>query len=116
MRIWHDEDGEAFTNSDVCFGREYNADDKKLNVAKILVRGVFPENGWGYNEEASEMAVITRGAGWVQQKGGERRELAVGDVVYFAAGERVRWGGDFDMIVPCAPAFEPSKHHIEEEV
>ncbi|MBP9667463.1 DUF861 domain-containing protein [Candidatus Saccharibacteria bacterium] len=115
MKIWHDEDGEAFTNSDVCWGKEFNPGTGAINVAKISIRGRFPEKGWGYNDEAHEMAIVVRGKGTIEIKGEESHDLKVGDVVYFAPQERVRWSGELDLIIPCGPAFEPGKHHVEEE-
>lgn len=116
MKLWRDKDGEEFVNSDVCFGKSFSASIGAIDVAKISIRGNYPATGWGYNEEAHEMAVITRGSGWVQIKGSERQELTAGDVVYLPPIERFRWGGDMDMIVPCGPAFDANKYHLEEEL
>jgi len=115
MKKWSDEEGEAFENSDICYGREYAPGSGTIDVAKIFIRGEYPGAGkWGYLEEAHEMAVITRGAGFIETEAGEHYDLKTGDVVYVAPLERFRWGGDMDMIVPCGPAFDPSKHKIEE--
>ena len=115
MQKWSDEDGVAFKNSDVCFGKEFQPKGTdKINVAKISIRGRFPEKGWGYLLESHEMAVILRGAGYVETKDGEREDLVAGDVVYVEPIKRFRWGGDMDMIVPCGPAFNPAKHRLEE--
>lgn len=115
MKVWRDEDGEQFKNSEVCWGREYKPDTDKVDVAKIYIRDRFPASGWGYLEESHEMAVIVRGNGYIETKDGERKELGVGDVVYIEPMRRFCWGGDMDMIVPCGPAFQPGKHHLEEE-
>lgn len=115
MRFWHDEDGEEFKNSDVCCGREYNPGFGKVDVAKISIRGRFSEKGWAFNEESHEMAVIVHGEGYIETKGEGRKNLRVGDVVCVEPLERFRWGGNFDMIIPCGPAFNPQKHHMEEE-
>lgn len=114
MKIWHDEDGEEFSNSDVCFGREYDPGCGAVNVAKISIRGRFPEKGWGWLEGVHEMAVITRGEGYAEKKSGERYELKAGDVIYIPPMAKWCWGGNFDMIVPCGPAFSPDKHKMEE--
>ena len=114
MKLWHDEDGEEFRNSDVCYGREYKPEGGKIDVAKISIRGRFPEKGWGWLEESHEMAVITCGEGYALTKEGQRFDLKVGDVLYVEPGTRWCWYGDFDMIVPCGPAFDPKKHHVEE--
>lgn len=116
MKKWSHEEGQEFKNSDVCFGREYKPEGGKIDVAKIFIRGRYPENGWGYLEESHEMAVIVRGEGFVEIKDGGREDLVVGDVVYMEPLQRFRWGGDMDMIVPCGPAFDPNKHHLEEEL
>lgn len=114
MKKWSYEDGEEFTNSDVCFGREYNPGSGKVDIAKISIRGRFPATGWGYLEESHEMAVISRGAGYIETKDGERQELVEGDVVYVEPLKRFCWGGEMDMVVACGPAFEPGKHRLEE--
>ncbi len=115
MKIWHDEDGEKFQNSEVCFGREYKPDGSNIDVAKISIRGEFPENGgWGWLEDTHEMAVITKGEGYIETKDGGKVTIVTGDVIYVEPRKWFRWGGNFDMITPCSPAFDPSKHHLEE--
>lgn len=114
MKVWRDEDGEKFENSDVCFGREYKPDTDKVDVAKISIRGRFPEKGWGYLEESHEMAVIVRGEGYALKKDGEQFDLKSGDVIYIEPMTKWCWGGDMDMIVVCGPAFQPEKHKLEE--
>ena len=115
MKKWSDQDGESFANSDVCFGKEYRPDTDAVDIAKISIRGRYPEQGWGYLEESHEMAVIVRGAGYIETKDGEHEDLVAGDVVYVPPMQRFRWGGDMDMIVPCGPAFNPTKHKLEEQ-
>lgn len=112
MKLNTARDGEEFRNSDVCYGRSYVASDQ-VDVAKISIRGEYPARAWAYNEEAHEMAVIISGTGWLEVRGEQRRELAEGDVVYLSPLERFRWGGEFDMIVSCGPAFDPAKYHTE---
>jgi mannose-6-phosphate isomerase-like protein (cupin superfamily) len=114
MKVWRDEDGVEFKNSDVCFGKEFKPNTDKVDIAKISIRDRFPATGWGYLEESHEMAVITNGEGYIETKDGERKELVAGDVVYVEPTTRFCWGGNFDMIVTCGPAFEPGKHHLED--
>ncbi len=116
MKKWSDSDGEEFRNSDVCFGREYDPGSGTIDVAKISIRGKYPETGWGYLEEAHEMAVVVRGSGFIETKDGEREELIAGDVIYVPPMQRFRWNGDMDLIVPCGPAFDPAKHKYEEDL
>lgn len=115
MKKWSDEDGVEFRNSDICYGREYNPGSGTIDIAKISIRGRFPASGYGYLEEAHEMAVVVQGEGYIETKSGERHDLKVGDVVYIEPMERFRWGGDMDLIVPCGPAFDSTKHKLEEE-
>ena len=114
MKKWSSEDGEEFSNSAVCFGREYNPGTGQIDVAKISIRGTYPATGWGWLEDTHEMAVVVNGKGYTETKSGDRYELKAGDVVYIEPGERFRWGGNFDMIVPCSPTFDPDKHHLED--
>ncbi len=115
MRKWSNDEGVGFRNSNLCYGREYNPEGGKINVAKISIRGRFPEKGWGYLEESHEMAVILDGNGYIETRDGEREELVAGDVVYIEPMKRFCWGGSMDMIVPCGPAFDPDKHKLEKE-
>lgn len=115
MKKWSYQEGVEFKNSDVCFGREYNPGSGTINIAKIFIKGRYPENGWSYLDESHEMAVVVRGNGYIETKDGEREDLDVGDVVYIEPKKRFCWGGDMDLIVPCGPAFDPSKHHLEAE-
>ncbi len=116
MQKWTDDQGVEFRNSDICFGKEFKpTGTDTIDVAKISIRGEFPANGcWGYLEESHEMAVVLRGEGYIETKEGEKTILKEGDVVYVEPLERFRWGGNMDLIVPCGPAFNPSKHKIEE--
>ena len=115
MKKWSDDEGKEFRNSDVCFGREYTPSAGAIDVAKISIRGEFPGDGrYGYLEESHEMAVVVSGEGYIETASGEHCDLKVGDVVYVPPMERFRWGGTMDLIVPCSPAFNPSKHKIEE--
>jgi hypothetical protein len=115
MKKWSNEEGEEFHNSDVCFGKDYAPGSGTVDVAEISIRSEFPTgNKYGYLKEAHEMAVDVRGEGYIETKEGERHDLREGDVVYVEPLERFRWGGDMDLIVICGPAFDPSKHKIEE--
>jgi|GEM_PF-518654 len=113
MKTWEDEDGVEFRNSDACWGREYNAETDTLNVAKIYIRGKYPETGWSYNQESHEIAVVVDGSGMIESKEHGRKSIGLGDVVYLEPMERFRWEGKLDIIVPCGPAFDPNKHIME---
>src|SRR5690606_32517101 len=100
---------------ELCFGKEFRPKGTdKIDIAKISIRGRFPEKGWGYLLESHEMAVVVKGEGYALAKDGERFELKQGDVIYIEPGRRWCWGGNMDMIVPCGPAFNPEKHRLEE--
>lgn len=116
MQKWSDEDGTKFKNSDICFGKEFKPKGTDMiDVAKISIRGKFPAVGYGYLEESHEMAVVVRGQGYIETKAGDHHDLTEGDVIYVGPMERFRWGGDMDLIIPCGPAFDPTKHKLEEE-
>jgi len=114
VKKWTDEEGEEFHNSDVCYGREYAPGSGTIDVAKISIRGEFPAGGRYGCVGTHEMAVVIRGEGYIDTKAGEHVDLKVGDVVYVEPTEWFRWGGNMDLIVPCGPAFDPSRHKIEE--
>lgn len=117
MKKWSHEEGKEFRNSEICYGREYAPDSGTIDIAKISIRGDFPsDHQWGYLEESHEMAVVVEGEGYIETREEGRTDLKVGDVVYVKPTERFRWGGHMDLIVPCGPAFNPTKHKIEEAV
>lgn len=89
MKIWSDSEGEEFKNSELCFGREYNPGSGAIDIAKIAIRGRYPQTGWGYLEDTHEMAVVVNGKGFIETKDGHRKELVTGDVVYIEPLERV---------------------------
>jgi hypothetical protein len=118
MQKWSDQDGVEFRNSDLCYGREYkpDGDSNKIDIAKISIRGEYPEGKrWGYLEESHEMAVVIRGKGYILTKKEGRTDLVEGDVVYVEPKTRFKWGGDMDMVVPCGPAFYPEQHKFEDD-
>jgi quercetin dioxygenase-like cupin family protein len=47
--------------------------------------------GW-HNHPAGQYLVVTSGVGWVQQRGGEKREIRAGDVVWTPPGV-AHWHG-----------------------
>lgn len=116
MKKWSDNEGEEFRNSDVCYGRTYNPGAGTIDVAKISIRGAYPESGWSYSEESHEMAVVLRGSGYIEMKDGAREDLTAGDVAYIEPMERFRWNGDLDLIVLCGPAFDPGKYKHEDDM
>lgn len=114
MKFWKKDTGVKFSNSDICFGYEYNPESGTIDIATISIRGKYPESGWGYVEESHEMAIVVKGSGYIETKNGERHDLNSGDVVYIEPMERFRWGGSMDLVVPCGPAFDPKKHKLED--
>ncbi len=117
MKKWKDSEGTEFKNSDLCFGREFKPDTDKVDIAKISIRGEYPEDKkWGYLLDTNEMAVVIKGKGYIESQKDGRQELDEGDVVSIEASERFRWGGNMDLIVTCGPAFNPKNHKFEESV
>lgn len=115
MKIWKKGTGFKFRNSDDCHGEAFAEESALLDLAIIEVTGRYPDKGYLYNDEAHEMAYVSRGQGYFKQKGDEWQLLNVGDVVYFAPGERVAWRSEsMTIVVPCSPQFNPAKHHEEE--
>ena len=48
-----------------------------------------------HDHPAGQILIVTAGRGWVQTRGGPRREVTPGDAVWFDAGE-VHWHGATD--------------------
>ena len=116
MKIWSDDEGTEFQNSDACWGKEFQPASRRVDIAKIFVRGEYPAaKSWGYLLESSEIVVIVRGEGTICKKGEQPIPIKAGDVVSIETHEGYRWSGDLDMIIACSPAFDPKQVKIEEE-
>lgn len=114
MKIWKKNTGMQFRNSDACYGEAFADEGAPLDMAVIEITGRYPDAGYIYNDEAHEMVYVSRGQGYFKQKGGKWQKLDIGDVVYFAPGERIAWKSEgMTIIVPCSPQFKPAKHHEE---
>jgi len=115
MKIWKKGTSHQFRNGDACLVETFIEEDAPLDLAVIEITGRYPDAGYIYNGEAHEMAYVSRGQGYFKQKDSEWQPLNVGDVVYFAPGERVAWKSEnMTIVVPCSPQFDPTKHHEEE--
>ncbi|ACF07972.1 (R)-mandelonitrile lyase [Sinorhizobium meliloti] len=83
--------------------------DAKLFSGHVVVASLFPANefthGTGghvtfapgartawHTHPAGQMLIVTSGKGWVQQEGGEKREINSGDVVWIPVGVN-HWHG-----------------------
>ena len=109
MKIVHKNGTKEFKNSDQCSGIEYPLDDKDINGAIAKITGRYPEKDRVVNTVCKELAFITKGSGKVVVEGKEYLFNA-GDVMLIKPGERYYWEGNFEIFMPCVPAWYPEQH------
>lgn len=107
------EEAEVLTHGVAMTAEEY-AIGTAMNVARIRLRGRYPETGWSVNEISKELCYIFEGSGTLFVEG-EAYSIAPGDVFLIEPGERFYWDANVDMLVPCTPAWTATQYrHIEE--
>jgi mannose-6-phosphate isomerase-like protein (cupin superfamily) len=112
MRIVKRKDSKEIKNSETCIATEYPIDDKDINIALVkILKDRYPQEGWAVNEVCKEMVFITKGSATITTEEGSV-DLRKGDVVLVEPGEKYYWEGNFEMIVPCSPAWYVGQHKI----
>jgi mannose-6-phosphate isomerase-like protein (cupin superfamily) len=90
---------------------EYQTKDSDINVARVEIRGRFPETGTMRNNAVKEIVYVERGHGTVTING-VATLIEVGDVILYDKKEQVVWNGELNLIVACTPAWSPSQHEL----
>ena len=106
--------GEAFKNSPTCEGVAFADSEAPNDMAKIEIKGRYPESGWAFNEAAHEMVFVARGIGSLAIKGEDVISLSEGRAASVAPGKRFAWEGDMTLIMSCSPPFNPNQYKVEE--
>ena len=117
MKFWKSDEGNEFKSNENIFGREYQPDSKKVDIARISVRGEFPSEGaWGRVGGGScEIVTVVKGEGYAEFKDHGKVNLTEGDVLYVEHDEWFRWGGNMDIVAACSPAFDSTKREEMKE-
>lgn len=89
---------------------EYNfSGGVDANVARVELRGRYPEKGQAVNTECDEIVYVNRGNGTLFSVGGEV-DFKEGDSLCIEKGEAYAWEGKCELIIYCNPAFTPEQH------
>ena len=109
MKIVRKNETKEFKNSDQCTVIEYPLNDKDINGGVGKITGRYPEKNRVVNTKCKELGYIISGSGKVVVEGKEYL-FNTGDVVLIEPGERYYWEGDFEVFMPCTPAWYPEQH------
>ncbi len=109
------EDRLKFENSPGCIAYEYPLEDKDINVAFVEVKGRYPSTGYVSNELVKEIIFISSGSGRIVIDEDEY-ELNESDMVMILPNQRYFLEGNFELVVPCSPAWSPEQHEHHEEL
>lgn len=80
MKIWEQNRGMSFENSDVCKGENYNLEHAKLDTARIIIRGRYPADESLYDSASDEVVYFASGDGTIKVNG-VKQELLPGDII-----------------------------------
>lgn len=111
MKIVHKNQVQEFKNSDECVVLEYALGDKDINGAVGKINGRYPEKNRAVNTKCKELGYIISGSGKIIVESKEYK-FSAGDVVLIEPGERYYWEGNFEVFMPCTPAWYPEQHKL----
>lgn len=89
---------------------EYNfSADINANVARVELKGRYPESGMAINNECDEVVYVKSGKGKLISKDAVIDFMAE-DSICIEKGEVYAWEGDCELIIYCSPAFTAEQH------
>ncbi len=109
MKIVYGNQTNEFINGTTCIATEYPLNDKDLNGAIVRINGRYPQHGYVVNRVCKELVYVIAGGGYITIED-ERFALNEKDQVLIEPGEKYFFDGNFEMIVPCTPAWYPEQH------
>lgn len=90
---------------------EYSMTDPDINFAVIKINGRIPKNGFQVNTDCKEMLYILNGNGTMYLKNSEEEiHFVQGDVFLLDKNECYAFDGNFEVAVPCTPAWTSEQH------
>ena len=94
----------------------YNFPSKDFSVARMVLKGRFPEEEDTYSLErdCSFVLSVTKGSASIVA-GEETFEVSEGDVVHVPKGNKFSIEGDIEYVTFVTPAFYPDQMKILEE-
>ncbi len=111
MRIVKGNEAKQFKIGVASVAHEYETHDADINIARIEIKGRFPEVGSMRNTKVKEIIYVESGKGSVTINGAVS-EIEKGDVIFYDKNEEVFWEGDLVLITACAPAWTSKQHEM----
>lgn len=99
----------AFKNSDICDVFEYGLKRIDFGVARVEVRGRYPDDGKVINMLCKEAAYILEGQGKISAEGSESN-FSKGDLIIIEEREKFYWEGNFSALLFSVPAWNPEQY------
>jgi mannose-6-phosphate isomerase-like protein (cupin superfamily) len=98
-----------------CSVIEYHSINESINACIATLQGRYPESGFAYNEESTELGFCMKGSGKLVTKS-QTAEIQEGDVVIIPANERYYWEGNMTILLPCSPSWRAEQHKNEADL
>lgn len=111
MRYLHSSGVREKRNNDQCIVFEYPLAHEKIDIARVEIRGRYPNEGFATNRESTELAYVLEGSGIVII-GNEEIILGAGDVVLIEPSEKFFWQGNMKLLLSCSPAWHPEQYEF----
>ena len=92
---------------------EYDAGDKDINCAVVILKGRSPKTGYVANKVCKELVHVVKGGGLININN-EEYQLSEGDEIIIEPGEKYFWDANMTILVPCAPGwYHEQQEHTE---
>jgi mannose-6-phosphate isomerase-like protein (cupin superfamily) len=112
MKIIKKNQTQKFQNNPQCTAYEYPMEDPDINGAVIHMTGRYPTKGWAINTKSKEMVYVITGSGELTVEE-IKYNLNQGDLVLIYPEEKYFFDGNFELFIPCTPAWTVEQHKEE---
>lgn len=99
---------EAF-KSDTVTSWEYDFPEATMNVARILINGRYPMEGFTINREVDSIVHVVNGEGLAEMQDGTTIRLMPNDQLHLAAGDAYCFEGNFEILYSATPKWSPEQ-------
>lgn len=110
MKIIKYNEAEKGKNSDVCETLEYSFGDNDIDLGVAVIKGRFPDEGYGMNLISKELIYVLEGSGTIHFEDKDV-DFSKGDAILINNNEKYYYETDYCKItMSCTPAWSKDQH------
>lgn len=111
-KIITNEEARKKKNSDNCLVREYDFKDKDVDIAKVIITGRYPKEGFVLNEKSKELIYIINGEGTINFEN-DFKIFSKGDSILIDKNTKFYWDSEyFEATITCTPPFDKNQYKL----